>query len=261
MRAIFGVQRIGHDPVEVAPHVHATNVDLKEALHEYVAAHVPIRSLARRIAQSRSLGRFFEAAPAVAEVLTLQRLEHLLALTDGAVGTRFDPILVDFDATGHALMFLELPRVFDGLVPHGPVRRLLDSFAGLLADSERSRLHLVTLPERLPIQETLELHDRLHREHSVRLGTLFVNRVPFPLLRPGVDAALQDLRHRIGDHHAAAGADLALLAREHERERQARRYLQQLEAIPLPRVELPRIRGPIDLSTLATLGRAAGGNG
>lgn len=258
MQAVFGVDDVGHEPVEVAPGVFATNVDLDEALRDYVAEHVPVRALGRRIARSKSLERFFEAAPAVGEILTLQRLEQLLDERDRAGAPRFSPILVDFDATGHALMFLELPRVFEGLVPEGPVRRLLDSFSNLLSDQELTRLHLVTLPGQLPVSETLELHARLVAEHAIPLGTLFVNRVPPPPIPESSASTLAALRARIPASDPAA-ADLALLETAVERHRSARAQIARLDAIPLRRVELPALRGKVDAAHLGELGRVAAG--
>ncbi len=258
MQAIFGVASVGHDPVEVAPGVHATNVDLERTLADYVRAHVPVRAVANRIAKSRSLRRFFDAAPAVAEVLTLWRIEQLLAEVDAAGAPRWDPVLVDFDATGHALMFLELPHVFHGLVPAGPIRTLLDSFSALLSDRERTRLHLVTIPGRLPVQETLELCERLTAEHAVPLGTLFVNQVPPPPLPPRAEPIVGALLDH-ADPSSALADDVALARRAAVAHRARRAELSRLEACPLRRVELPRLRGPIDGRALARLGREAGG--
>jgi arsenite-transporting ATPase len=256
MQAIFGVSTVGHEPTLVAPGVHASNVDLDHTLGEYIARHVPVRPLARRLAQSPSLRRFFEAAPAVPEVLTLWRLEQLLE-DEAPDGTpRWHPVLVDFDATGHALMFLELPHVFEGLVSAGPVRGLLDSFAALLSDRTRTRLHLVTLPGRLPVQETLELAQRLRTEHAVPLGTLFVNQVPEPPLPLGAGPLLDALRPRA--RHPGLAADLALASRAQARHEGMRAELARLDALPLPRVELPDLRGPLDPRALGILGRAAG---
>ena len=258
MQAVFGVDDVGHTPIEVAPGVFATNVDLDEALRDYVAEHVPVQALGRRIARSKSLERFFEAAPAVGEILTLQRLELLLDERDAKGTPRFSPILVDFDATGHALMFLELPRVFEGLVPEGPVRRLLDSFATLLSDRALTRLHLVTLPGQLPVSETLELHARLEAEHAVPLGALFVNRVPPPPIPSASVPTLAALRARMPSTDPAA-ADLALLEIAVERHRSAREQIARLDALPLPRIELPTLRGRLHAGELAELGRIAAG--
>lgn len=255
MQAVFGVAHVGHEPVDVGGGVHACNIELDEALRDYVADHVPVAALARRIAESSSLARFFEAAPAVGEVLTLQRIEQLMAARAPDGGARWDPILVDFDATGHALMFLELPKVFEGLVPGGPVRRLLDGFSALLSDPTATRLHLVTLPARLPVQETLELHDKLAAEHAVRLGGLFVNRVPAQPWEgdPGAIDAL------LGQLDGEPARDLQLLRRAIDRHAAAQAAMARLDALPLPRVALPQLSTRLDRRALTALGRIAGG--
>lgn len=257
MQAIFEAPTIGHHPVEVAPGVHATNIELDRALAEYVDAHVPVRAVARRIRESPFLARFFEAAPAVAEVLTLFRIERLLAEADDGGAPRWSPVLVDLDATGHALMFLELGNVFAGLATGGPVRTLLDSFAALLSDRERTRLHVVTLPGRLPITETIELVVRLEREHAVPLGTIFVNRVRPAPIAPEAEPILAELLARAS--HAALREDLTLLAAATARHAAVQRELARLDALPLARVTLPELRPPIDPRSLGVLGRIAGG--
>lgn len=255
MQAIFGVPRVEHAPTEVAPGVHASNVDLDATLAEYIEAHVRVRALARRVARSAALRRFFEAAPAVTEVLTLWRLEQLLGATRPDGHPRWHPVLVDFDATGHALMFLELPRVFEGLVSSGPVRELLDSFSALLSDRARTRLHLVTLPGRLPVQETIELVTRLAAEHAVPLGTLYVNQVPRAPLPEGSRHVLDALLARGGRPELAS--DLALMARETRAHERMREEIARLASLRLPMVELPRLPGPLDRAALAELGARA----
>jgi arsenite-transporting ATPase len=243
MASIFGVH-VAHDPALVAPNVHAIDVELERALSDYVRAHVPGRVIARRIAGSATLARFFRAAPAVPELLTLWHLEALLA------AGRFAPILVDLEATGHATMFLELPHVFEGLAARGPVRRLLDSFAALLSDASRTRLHLVTMPGRLPVEETIELVQLLRRDHHVALGTLFVNQVPDAPLPEGSEARLRALTHPI------VADDVALALGAAAEHRAMLTELRRLDALALPTVTLPRLRSPIDARALAILGRS-----
>ena len=56
----------------------------------------------------------------VSEVATLNKISTLEAERGAGGGYRWDPILVDLDATGHAVMLLNLPKVMDGLIGDGP---------------------------------------------------------------------------------------------------------------------------------------------
>ena len=185
MPAFFGVSHLPtHEPRRITglgdPEVYACTVDLEEALVDYITEHAKVRSLSRRVVANEALQRFFFAAPAVAEVATLRCIERW-ASQQGACGLRWDPVLVDLDATGHALMFVSLPQVFDDIVRRGPLARTLNGFREMLEDPARSVLHVVTLPEALPVEETEELLDAVDAL-PITLGTLFLNRVPAPPL-------------------------------------------------------------------------------
>jgi len=202
-RALGCSQAIGHEPSEVVPGLFATNLELDHALPDYLARRIRSRSVARKIASSPALRTFFEAAPAVSELLALERIESLLE--------RFDPVIVDLDATGHAIMFLELPRLLGAIAPRGPIGELVRGLGALLTDTRRTRLHLVTLPEPLPIEETLELHERLALVQAPT-GALFLNRArERPLAREN-DPLLESLLARLEAEPSAVEARDALEA-------------------------------------------------
>ena len=244
MATIFAKPEIGHEPTWVGGGVHALNVDFDEALIDYVAEQAKVRALARRIVRGEVLNRFFSAAPAVSEVVTLRRIESLLAERHRGQ-PRWDPVLVDLDATGHALMFLSLPEVFAGLANRGPLARLLRSFTALLSDAERTVLNLVTLPDELPAQETQELYRAVLAKGFVPMGRLFVNRMPGEPVSEATRALYEPLRE------AGLEAEVGLARRlERERER-ALAIADELEATTgLPTVRLPSIE-PFDLEVLA----------
>jgi len=201
-------------------------------------------ALAKRIVRGEALRRFFHAAPAVSEVVTLRMLERLEEATEGGE-PRWDPILVDLDATGHALMFLSLPEVFADLATKGPLARLLKGFTALLSDRERTALNLVTLPDELPAQETRELHAALREKDLVPLGRLFINRLPEAPVSQGTQARYGALEE------AGWDAEVALARRleaDHERAIDiAHRLERELE---LPTLRLPALE-PFALSALA----------
>ncbi len=243
MGAIFDAP-VGADPTPVAPGVHALNVDFHEALTDYVAEQTRVRALAKRIVASDAIARFFAAAPAVSEVVTLRRLERLVD-EEQRGRPRWDPVLVDLDATGHALMFLALPDVFADLATRGPLAAFLRSLTALLSDRERTALDLVTLPDELPAHETRELHAAVEAKGHVPLGRLVINRMPPEPLSAATRARLPAL--------AAAGMEAEVklaerLEREHERALQIANELE--EALGMPTVRLPELE-PFGLATLA----------
>jgi anion-transporting ArsA/GET3 family ATPase len=228
MRAIFQSKTIGSEPVEVAPNVRAINLDFESTLRAYFEEHVPIRKVATAIANNQTLGKFFRAAPAVTEIALLNRLRALVDAVDGYTKPQWQPVLVDLDATGHALMLFNLPNVLDGLVGEGPLRRLVSGFSQLLRDPSRTVLNLVTLPRELPVQETCELYRRLASEHAIPLGTVLVNQVPRDPLRHLDPATLERYRPTIELEGPQSRLDLELLLKRH---RQARAALEQIERL------------------------------
>jgi len=66
-------------------------------------------------------------------------------------------LIVDLPATGHALSFLDTPRAVQAHVPHRAHRPRAERVQRLLLDHKRCEMVTITLPEELPVNETLEL--------------------------------------------------------------------------------------------------------
>jgi arsenite/tail-anchored protein-transporting ATPase len=240
MSAIFSVHGIEYRPREVAPGVSAMNVEFEPALREYVAGQLRIPGLAGLALSSKPLRRFFEAAPAVAEVATLKKIERL-ERERWRGHAKYDPILVDLDATGHAMMFFELPHVFEGIARSGPLKVLLDSFSTLLRDETKARLHVVTIPSELPVNETLEFYEAMRARGQLGVGSILVNRTP---PAPPDDASTDDPDEQ------------ALRARFEGRRARAERALERLRATGVALTLLPEVPATHDAaSRLRTLAR------
>jgi len=252
MESIFGVRAIGYEPTDVGDGVRACNLALEDALIDYVREQVKVRAIARRVVTQPTLRRFFEAAPAVNEVVALRRLAKL------ADSEEFHPILVDLDATGHALMFLGLADVFEGLVGAGPLQAILDATTSLLRDEARTVLHLVTLPAELPARETRELHARLVSERRVGLGALVINRVPGPTFDDGeladVERLVREASERAVDRASDWASDRAVVDRLARDLALAERDLRQ---VGHAHDQIEALRRDVDLPTVILAERPA----
>lgn len=257
LESVFEVETIGYEPRPVGRGVHAMNLDFESALAEYFEEHIPVKRVARTINRNKTLQKFFHAAPSVPEVATLNKLSAIEAERGSDGEPRWDPIFVDLDATGHAIMLLNLPAVMHGLIGDGPMRRLVDGFTTLLTDPTRTILSLVTLPLELPAQETIELHQRLVGHHEVALGVLFVNQVPARPLTPKQAGMLDRLEHRSRELGRTTLVDDVAIARRAMRyHANARGQINRmLRDIDMPMVELPLVAGrALNLDTIAAIG-------
>ncbi len=89
-------------------------------------------------------------------------------------GPRWDALVLDAGSTGHALEFLRMPRIAAQTFRSGRVHQQARQIGAWLEDPKRVSVHVVALPEEMPIREAAELVERL-TELGLRVGELIVN--------------------------------------------------------------------------------------
>ena len=157
--AFFGLPDVGDEPVEVERNLWVTRIDPQAALMDFIARLVPSRRIVGAIVKNRIIKAFFSAAPAVNEVASLHRLYRYSGDSDR--GRRWDMVVVDMPATGHAVTYLRVPQIMARLIRLGFAARLLEKIDARIRDHSVTGVLLVTLPEELPVNETVELWQKL----------------------------------------------------------------------------------------------------
>ena len=183
---------LGYVGRELRPGLRALHIDPHEALADYVGLQLGLGTLTDRILQSELFRQLLDAAPGWRELIILGKTWHLEQKRglDGA--PLYDLIVVDAPATGHGMTFLDVPRVVQQAVRTGPLARHASWVEALVHDRARTLLLPVTLPEELPVSETIELVERAREQIDIGVDRIIVNRLS---ARPpsGVHAALADL--------------------------------------------------------------------
>ena len=93
----------------------------------------------------------------------------------------YDAVVLDAPPTGRITRFLEVNAEVAGLAKVGPIRGQADSIMALLS-SPQTAVHLVTLLEEMPVQETADAVDELTAA-GLPVGGVVVNMVRAPLLQ------------------------------------------------------------------------------
>jgi anion-transporting ArsA/GET3 family ATPase len=169
---------LGHAGRALAPGLHALRIDPHDALAEYVRLQIGLGAVTDRILKTDVFGQLLEAAPGWRELIVLGKIWHLEQRIDPSGRPLWDLLVVDAPATGHGLTFLDVPRVVAQAVRAGPLARHAGWVEALVHDPERTLLLPVTLPEELPVRETIELVERARQEIRIAVDRVVVNQMP-----------------------------------------------------------------------------------
>jgi anion-transporting ArsA/GET3 family ATPase len=246
--------------------VNALAIDIEAAFLEYLDMFYNLGIAGRAMRRIGAIEFATTIAPGLRDVLLTGKIkEAVVRLNKGGKNKLpvYDAIVVDAPPTGRIARFLDVTKAVADLAKGGPVHSQSEGVVRLL-HSDQTAIHLVTLLEALPMQETLEAIEEL-QELNLPIGSVIVNRNIAAFLQPEdlAKAAEGDVdADAVRAGLAAAGikltdADFAGLLTEtiqHATRITARaQTAQQLDELHVPRLELPTIADGVDLGSLYEL--------
>ena len=244
---MFKVQAMGYQPVQLGENLWTCRVTWEDAIKEYGLMKLRFKAAYRLVFENPFMRRLLPAVPGVAEIVAIGKIIHLA--TDGVAGLgQFDTVIVDSPATGHGISLVAAPSVVVQTVPAGPMaedaKRLLD----LLKDPAFSRFQIVSIPEEMPISETLELYDSLAVNLGLPLGQIFMNQV----YRYGLDSRQAEALSALSGINKTPGVCSAIYASKFmtlKSDFQRDLIVKLARKVPLPIIELSDVRSERDAFT------------
>jgi anion-transporting ArsA/GET3 family ATPase len=194
---LLGHQPAGPELRELEKNLWAVGVRPEQAMREYALMVLRFQTVYRAVFENRFVRYFLRFIPSVQELVMIGKVLYHLQERRPDGSFRFERIVMDAPATGHAISFLSIPTVLLETVPPGPLSREARTMRDLLADPAISASVLVSLPEEMPINETLELHAALQSQAGLHTSAVVLNMfVParfLGLARPKLSAAMDRL--------------------------------------------------------------------
>lgn len=138
------------------PHILLNGTD---CFREYALSILKFETVVNLILENKVVRTFVEVAPGLTEAVIAGKIWDLSDKNPEAL------ILVDLPSSGHALSFFSSPLGLRKLFRMGLVHREMERICEMLL-SPTTLIQLVSLPEELPVTETLELKTKL-----ISLGT------------------------------------------------------------------------------------------
>jgi anion-transporting ArsA/GET3 family ATPase len=265
---LFDVPPLPYAEVKVATadgggHVNALAIDLEAAFLEYLEMFYNLGLAGRAMRRVGAIEFATTIAPGLRDVLLTGKIKEASVRLDANKRPVYDAIVVDSPPTGRITRFLDVTKALSDIAKGGPVHSQAEGVVKLL-HSEHTAIHLVTLLEALPIQETIESIVELEAL-ELPVGSVIVNRnipefLPDDALGPAADGVIDADAVRAGLSHAGITmadnefAGLLTETIEHASRIRARsESAAELEDLHVPRLELPTIADGVDLGSLYEL--------
>jgi anion-transporting ArsA/GET3 family ATPase len=247
---LLGVPPAGPEVTQVADQLWAVDVRPHEAMREYALMILKFESVYQAVFENKVTRYFLRFIPSLQELVMLGKILFHLREKRPDGTWRFEQIVIDAPATGHAVTFFSVPQVLLDTLPAGSMATEARWMRDLLVDPTTTAAVLVSLPEELPVNETLELFTLLTHKVGLHVGGVVLNCRVLPRFSPEEVAAIPELLRPTAHRH--------LLASE-----RSRTALERLSSLGVPVSALPRLfvddfgRGAIDALVAQLEGRGA----
>jgi anion-transporting ArsA/GET3 family ATPase len=175
---LFGQADTGYAEATLAPKLRGLTADFDALLADFVRTAVPLKLIQNRILASSVFRYFTHATPGLPDLLLLGKVRELLNRARSRKNApRYDLIIVDAPATGHALSLMAIPRALFKTIPAGPLRKVARDFDQLLSDPAAAALVVVAEPAEFSAREAEEIVAGALEQAGLHTGLLVINRL------------------------------------------------------------------------------------
>ena len=253
--------------VAVAPgggEVWALAVDAQEALLDYLESFYNMRRAGSALRKMGAVDFATTVAPGLRDVLLTGKAMEVVRRRQKSPADAYDAVVLDAPPTGRITKFLNVNSEISGLAKVGPIRNHADLVMSVIA-SPLTTVHLVTLLEEMPVQETIDGVAEL-RSAGLPVGGIVVNMTRSALLTkdqlaeamagtlPAASLRASLVSAGLGAHVDQVLPGLLSEAADHaHRVELERRERNRLDDVDMPVIELPFLPGGIDLGALYSL--------
>jgi anion-transporting ArsA/GET3 family ATPase len=244
---LLGLPSRSFAPVNVAERLDTMSLTVKESLDDFGRRKLKMGALAGKLLSNRITLSLVDAVPGLQDLLQLGKLENVLnEPTDE--DPHYDTIILDAPATGHGLTLLSASKTMREIAGRGMFHELAAIIERQIEDPAKTSVVVVTLPEELPVQETVELIATLGSERALLTAAIvnqsqdrrFPDDPPWSAVRPRLEGELLRL----------ADAEIARL----DAERRASQHLTAALPPGLPILCIPRVDHAIRREDLEMFG-------
>lgn len=279
---LFGRDHIGYTESVVAEHpsggqVSAASIEPQAALGDYLNTFYRAAPVSLLLQRTGAVDFVTTIAPGLRDVLLTGKVYEATRRRVGrgrSAPYHYDAVIMDAPPTGRIGAFLNVTKEVSGLAKVGPIHHQATSIAELLRSSA-TVVHIVTLLEEMPVQETIDAVAEL-RGLGISVGAVVANQVwpgeqRISHLADVDDVDLAQVRESLmtaglvrADHGGGPRARMLAAtliqqgAAAARRQAAARAQRDLLDAVDTAVLSLPELPGDVNAANLGELAEAIG---
>ena len=139
--------------IQRGPRLWHLNCDATLAFEEYASMKIGVAALTRIFLQNKVMRYLAKAAPGIHELVLLGKVWF--------ERRNYDHVVVDMPSTGYGLAMFQSTENFSRLFRGGPLNRDAEEMLATFSDPKVCSQLIVSLPEEMPLRESLELEEFL----------------------------------------------------------------------------------------------------
>jgi anion-transporting ArsA/GET3 family ATPase len=144
------------------------NCEATSAFEEYAALKIGMPALTRIFLKNKLMRYLSQAAPGIHELVLLGKVWY--------ERDHYDRVVIDMPSTGYGLAMFQSTDNFARLFKGGPIHKDAEAMLSTFRDPAQTGHAVVSLPEEMPLVESLELNDYLGELFPANPAALFVNK-------------------------------------------------------------------------------------
>lgn len=165
------------DLVKISPTLDHLNNEAVAAFEEYAGLKIGAPKLVQVFLQNRFMRYIAKAAPGIRELVLIGKIWY--------ERNHYERIVIDMPATGHGITLFQSLFNWGALFDSSPLAKDANAMKETFSDPANVAHVVVSLPEEMPLVESLELRGHLLRIFPLSTVDFIVNRLFPKPLNPG----------------------------------------------------------------------------
>lgn len=170
----LNLPQISYTPARIKDNLDICQWSPDNCLKEYCLYLLKIESLYELFFENPVSKSLIQVAPGLHELALLGKMTS--SPRGHGPPMQHDQIVIDSFSTGHFLSLLRAPGALNEAIPFGPMGEQSKGIDACIRNPDFTQVHIVTLPEELPITESVGLFQQLKEEFNIE-AKVYLNKV------------------------------------------------------------------------------------